>query len=133
MYETDVSDEQWRLVEELFLARDPRGKKPTHEPRKMFNAMLYLAKTGCQWRMLPKEFPNWRAVHSRYVRWSEKGLFEQALQILNITYRIQSGKEPEPSMGIIDSQSLKTSNTVSSERGTDGGKKNKRSKKTYCG
>ena len=53
MYPTDVSDEQWLLIEDLFCQRDPRGRKPWHEPRVMFNAILYLVRSGCQWRMLP--------------------------------------------------------------------------------
>ena len=133
MYDTDVTDEQWLMIEDLFWQRSPKGLQPKTPPRQMFNALLYIAKTGCQWRMLPKDFPNWQAVYSRYRCWSKKGVFEQALQVLNITYRIQNGKPPEPSMGIIDSQSLKTSNTVNKERGVDGGKKNKRPQKTYSG
>ncbi len=130
MYPTDVSEEKWSLVEDLFERPDPRGKKSLHEKRVLFNAMLYVVKTGCQWRMLPKDLPPWPAVYSAYRRWTESGLFEAALKRLNIAYRQQLNRHESPSLGILDSQSTKTAN-VAELKGFDGHKKNKGTQKTH--
>ena len=102
------------------------GEPLTHERREILNAILYITKSGCQWRMLPKDFPPWQTVYDYFQQWCKKGIWEKTLDILNMKDRIKRGRTALPSYGIIDSQSTKTQYN-SDERGIDGGKKGKRS------
>ena len=88
------------------------------------NAVLYLVKTGCQWRNLPKDFPNWKAVSMFYYRAQKKGIWEEILKMLVKKSRKNADKNEEPSYALIDSQSVKTT-SASENRGYDGGKKQK--------
>jgi putative transposase len=92
-------------------------------PRKLIvDAILYLVRSGCQWRMLPNDFPPWQTVYDHFSRWNKRGVWEWALDRLNAIRRQQSGRSASPSYGIVDSQSVKTE-YASEERGIDGGKK----------
>ena len=88
------------------------------------NAVLYLVKTGCQWRNLPKDFPNRKAVSMFYYRAQKKGIWEEILKMLVKKSRKDAGRNEEPSYALIDSQSVKTT-SASENRGYDGGKKQK--------
>jgi putative transposase len=88
------------------------------------NAILYINKTGCQWRYLPKEYPPFTTVYNYFKKWSMNGTWEKVLDFLNKKSRIKAGKNESPTYGIIDSQSTKTQ-YHSEERGIDGGKKGK--------
>ena len=90
----------------------------------MVNAVLYLVKTGCQWRNLPRDFPNWKAVSMFYYRAQKKGIWDEILKMLVKKSRKNVGKNEEPSYVLIDSQSVKTT-SASEKRGYDGGKKRK--------
>lgn len=124
MYPSDLSDKQWERVEHFFERPDPRGSKGIHEKRAVVNAILYVTKSGCQWRMLPKDYPPWGTVYDHLRNWSRRGIWEKVLDELNKDVRKQAGRSIKPSYGIIDSQSVKTQ-YASDERGFHGGKKDK--------
>lgn len=87
------------------------------------NAILYLLKTGCQWRMIPKDFAPWESVYYYFSKWKNEGIIEELLDKLRSKVRIMAGRKESPSLGIIDSRSVKTSHHVDSDRGLDGNKK----------
>jgi putative transposase len=122
MYDSDLSNEEWRLIEHPFRPKDNRGATPIHSKRDIVNAILYINKTGAQWRMLPKEYPPWKTVYDHYSNWNRRRVWEAALDELNALRRENNGRTPTPSYAIIDSQSVKTVSS-SEERGFDGGKK----------
>ncbi len=115
-YETDVTDEQWAVLEPLVHAKT--GRKATVCRRRILNAIFYLNRTGCQWRLLPKDFPHWSTVHScyrrwryrrwRYRRWRCNGSLEKIHAALQALVRQASGRAPMPTAGSVDSQSVKT-------------------------
>jgi putative transposase len=106
-YPSDLTDDQWRLVRRLF---DPPGRRgrPARIPRRqLVNAVLYQARTGCQWRYLPRQFGPWGAIWQQFRRWRDTGTWEQALTLLRRTARARAGRSPEPSMVMLDSQTVK--------------------------
>ncbi len=123
-YESDLTTKQWNLIKPLF-EHENRGRHlRIHNKRRLVNAVLYLNKTGCQWRQLPHDFPKYTTVSSFYQRAVKSGLWEKIRGLLVIKSRLQAGREPLPSYGLIDSRSVKTT-SASEERGIDGGKKSK--------
>jgi len=117
-YPSDVSDKEWELIEHLF----PYGNKANYHKRSLVNAVFYIEKSGCQWRMLPSDFPPYSSVWSFYRRAKESGLWEKVLDALVKKVRQKAGRKSTPTYGIIDSQSVKTT-SASIGRGFDGGKK----------
>ncbi|MEL6407834.1 MAG: transposase [Chloroflexota bacterium] len=107
-YPTDLSDEQWAIIEALLPKRDPRGRKEIHTRREMFNAMLYLNRTGCQWRMLPHDFPAWEAVYAFWRRLVERDALIAINDALRMEIRLQNEREADPSVVIVDSQLVQT-------------------------
>lgn len=93
--------------------------------REIVNAILYITKSGCQWRMLPLSYPPWQSVYYYFDKWKSYGIIEELHDHLAEKVRLKSGKQAQPSIGIIDSQSAKTINVCQGEIGYDGGKKTK--------
>jgi putative transposase len=122
-YETDLTDTQWQLIEPLLPPPDTSGAPRTTNLRHALNAMLYRNKTGCQWKMLPKDFGiPWKTVYNWHEAFARLGTWERVQRELAAKVRAADGREPEPSLLSIDSQTVKSAETVP-DGGFDGGKK----------
>jgi putative transposase len=106
-YASDLRDEEWVILEPL-LEPKQKGRPRKHSLRAICNAIGYVQRTGCQWRMLPPDFPPWLAVYMTFWRWRNRGLWEQIMHELRQRVRVKAGRTHDPSLAIIDSQSVKT-------------------------
>jgi putative transposase len=117
-YETDLSNEQWAMVEEFIPPPKPGGRPRTTNMRRVFDACLYVVKTGCQWRQLPKDFPPWRTCYGYFVEWgslvNQQGIFRRLHRRLYFQARKAAGRKPYPSVVIVDSQTVRTGKMVES-------------------
>jgi putative transposase len=107
-YPSDLTDEQWSLIEPMIPPAEPGGRYRRVDMRGVINGILYLNRSGCSWRMLPREFPPWGTVHYYYRRFRLDGSWQRIHDKLRAKVRRQAGKKPTPSAGVIDSQSVKT-------------------------
>jgi putative transposase len=122
-YSTDLTDEQWEIIKKYLPQPVNRGANLRKwDLRIVINAILYLVKTGCQWRMLPHNFPPWQSVYYHYRKWCINENWFLIHKSLHQETRINAGKDPEPTVAMIDSQSVKTTELAES-RGFDGHKK----------
>jgi transposase len=130
-YPSDVSDARWALIEPTLTAwrqaridRRPTGKPAPTDLREIFNAILYVNRTGIAWKYLPHDFPPHGTVYAYYAAWRDEGIFAQLGYELTGLARVKDGRKPEPTAAIIDTQSVKTSTNVPlTSQGTDAGKK----------
>jgi transposase len=123
-YPSDLTDEQWQLVESLLPAVKTGGRPEKHPRRAIVDAILYVVRTGCSWRQLPADFPPWQTVYWYFTRWEEQKATEAMLAALREQVRVQQGRDPQPSAGIIDSQAVKGADTVGRDsRGYDAAKR----------
>lgn len=120
-YPTDLTDEEWAKVEPLLPRRSKRGRPREVDLREIINAIRYLVRTGCGWRMLPKDFPPWETVYWWFRRFVRQLLFRTIHDVALMLDRERSGREASPSAGILDSQSVKA--PAARHRGYDAGKK----------
>lgn len=112
MYPTDLKKSQWELLSPYLVKPLPekarRGRPAKQDFRREVDAILYVVKTGCQWRMLPNEFPPWQSVYGYFRRWRTDGSWDRVMHALRERARCQAGRDMEPTVAIVDSRSAKT-------------------------
>jgi putative transposase len=126
LYSTDLTDEQWALLLVALPPRKPRTKRgrPPVDLRRICDALLYLVRAGCAWRLLPRDFGPWQTVYHYFRLWTKLGFWEVIHDILHDTVRRQAGKRTQPTAAILDSQTVRSSDQAG-ERGYDAAKKTK--------
>jgi len=107
-YETDLTDEQWQIIAPLIPSAKPGEREREIDIREVINAIFYLLKSGCQWRMIPNDFPKWQTVYDYFSKRKKDGTWKKIHDKLRDKVRLKAGKKKQPTAGIIDSQSVKT-------------------------
>ncbi len=107
-YPSDLTDAQWKRIEPLIPPAKPGGRDRAHAMRDIVDALFYVLRSGCSWRMLPHDLPPWQTVYTYFQQWRDDGTIERIHTALRQQVRLEAGREPEPSAAIIDSQSVKT-------------------------
>ncbi len=120
-YSTDLTDEQWGLIEPFMPAPCKRGRKREVDLREVMNAILYLSRTGCQWRNLPHDLPHKNTVWYYFARFKKEGTLQVIVDALRRDVRVEAGRDPEPKTAAIDSQTVPTHHQ-GQDSGVDGGK-----------
>jgi putative transposase len=105
-YQTDLSDAEWFHIEPLVPAPKAPGRPRVHTLREILNAIFYIVRSGCAWRLLPHDFPPWKTVHHYLRTWRIDGTWGRMHSALRERVRVRMGRDPQPSAGIVDSQSV---------------------------
>jgi len=133
-YPSDMSDAQWELLAPWFEHQPSQpGPEPTICRRRIVNAIFYVLREGCRWRSLPHDYPDWQLVYGYFRLWQQQGVFAHVYETLHRAERERQGRDPHPSAGILDSQSVKTSAVARGACGYDAGKKGEGPKATCPG
>jgi transposase len=127
-YPSDVSDAEWTFLLPYLTLMRPDAPQRAHDLREVFNAIRYVVKTGCQWRMLPHDLPDWTVAYQQARRWMQAGVFEQIVHDLRICVRLLQGRDEQPSAVILDGRTLQSTPESGDRGGYDGAKKKKGSK-----
>lgn len=107
-YSTDLRDEEWTIIEPYVPQAKTGGRPAKHSRREIVNAIAYVLRSGCAWRLLPHDFPPWSTAYDYFHQWRKEGTWERINAALRKKLRLRLGREAEPSAAIIDSQSVKT-------------------------
>ena len=107
-YGSDLTDEQWELLEDLIPPGKPGGRPRVVSMREVLNGIMYVLRSGCAWRLLPHDFPKWNIVYYYFWRFRREGLWRDIHDLLRDELRVRAGREVSPSAAILDSQSVKT-------------------------
>src|SRR5918999_511654 len=107
-YPTDLSDLEWALIYHLVPAAKPGGRPKKYPKREILDAIFYILRGGCAWRLMPHDLPPWQIVYQYFWRWRRDGTWQRMHDLLRGDVRVAAGKRRHPSAGIIDSQSVKT-------------------------
>src|SRR5512134_3357144 len=127
-YPSDVGDEEWSFCAPYLTLMKEEAPQRDHSLREVFNALRYLGRTGCQWRMIPNDLPPWFVVYQQTRRWLKAGCFEAMAHDLRAVLRLAQDRNEEPSAVILDSRTLQSTPESGGRAGFDGQKKRKGSK-----
>jgi transposase len=127
-YPSDVSDPEWEFILPYVTLMRSDAPQRSHDLREVFNGLRYVVKTGCQWRLLPHDFPDWTVVYQQARRWVQAGVFEEMAHDLRICVRVLDDRNEQPSAVILDGRTLQSTPESGGRGGYDGAKKKKGSK-----
>lgn len=127
-YPSDVTDAEWEFLLPYLTLMRPDAPQRSHELREVFNALRYVVRTGCQWRMLPNDLPDWTVAYQQARRWIQAGVFEEIAQDLRMILRLVEGREAQPTAAILDARTMQSTPESGGRAGFDGAKKKNGSK-----